>query len=470
VRRTAANPNKRSATARPWPLRGSAILALTLFSLVGAVGAATGPVLGQQAQESAESLKRTQQELQKAREAKRALAEQRENLAKDLQQLRQKLIHAAQDTQEREGIITNLEGQLDQLAAEKKRRTAALRERGQQLSGTLSALTRLSRNPPQSVLFQPGGPLQAVRGSLLLRTSVPTLRDQADVLREELGALDAVEADILDKLTELGDAERDLAGDRKKLNALIAEKKALMARANAQVEAANDRVAKLVKQAASLEELVAKLSASPPGETAPQSQPHSQPGASAPKSPVEPPRKDGTPPSSQAEAEAAETAVTALSAPPVGLRPFPASGTINRPVSGKVLRRYGQDTGFGHTSKGIVIQARSEAQITAPFDGKVAFAGPFQQLGLILIIEHSDGYHSVLAGLSRIDVGAGQWVLAGEPVGAMGLKADDGAADATRPELYVELRRDGQPVNPLRWISAQDGEPPAQSTELKSKT
>jgi len=434
-------------------------VALTLFSLTG-VG--SGPVLGQQAQESAETLKRTQQELQKAREAKRALAEQREALAKDLQQLRQKLIHAAQDTQEREAIITNLEGQLDQLAAEKKRRSAALRERGHQLSGTLSALTRLSRNPPQSVLFQPGGPLQAVRGSLLLRTSVPTLRDQADVLRDELGALDAVEVDILDKLTELGDAERDLAGDRKKLNALIAEKKALMARANAQVEAANDRVAKLVKQAASLEELVAKLSAPPPAEPAPQSTPQS--------APVEAPRKAGTDSPGQPEAEAGETAVTALSAPPVGLRPFPASGTINRPVSGKVLRRYGQDTGFGHTSKGIVIQARPEAQITAPFDGKVAFAGPFQQLGLILIIEHSDGYHSVLAGLSRIDVAAGQWVLAGEPVGAMGLKADDGAADATRPELYVELRRNGQPVNPLRWISAQEGEPPAQSTELKSKT
>ncbi|RVU36680.1 hypothetical protein EOI86_16015 [Hwanghaeella grinnelliae] len=458
--RAAAHPRDPSTTGRPLSLRGSAIAALLLFFSVATAGST--PTFAQQAKDSVETLKRTQQELQKAREEKRALAEQREILAKDLQQLRQKLIHAAQDTQEREDIITNLEGQLDQLAAEKKRRTAALRERGRQLSGTLSALTRLSRNPPQSVLFQPGGPLQAVRGSLLLRTSVPTLRDQADVLRDELGALDAVEVDILDKLTELGDAERDLAGDRKKLNALVAEKKALMARANAEVQAANDRVAKLVKQAASLEDLVAKLSNLPKGDPAQQS----APTASA----VTAPRKAAPAPPNQPGPGAEEPAVAALTSPPVGLRPFPASGTINRPVSGKVLRRYGQDTGFGHTSKGIVIQARPEAQITAPFDGKVAFAGPFRKLGLILIIEHSDGYHSVLAGLSRIDVAAGQWVLAGEPVGAMGLKADDGAADATRPELYVELRRNGQPVNPLRWISAKDGELPAQTTELKSKT
>lgn len=383
------------------------------------------------------------------------MAEKRETLAKELQDLRQKLIHAAQDTQERETIITNLEGQLDQLAAEKKRRAADLAERGWQLSGTLSALTRLSRNPPQSILFQPGGPLQAVRGSLLLRTSVPTLRDQADVLRDQLDALGAVEADILDKLTELGDAERDLAGDRKKLNALIAEKKALMSQANAAVDAADERVAKLVKQAASLEELVAKLSEIQPRET-----------ETAPQAPTAPRMAD---PDGQSS-EDRDAAIAALTAPPVGLRSFPADGTINRPVSGRVIRQYGQDTGFGHTSKGIVIQARPEAQITAPFDGKVAFAGPFQKLGLILIIEHSDGYHSVLAGLSRVDVVAGQWVLAGEPVGAMGQKAEDGAADADRPELYVELRRDGQPVNPLRWISAQDGGPPDQKTGPKSKT
>lgn len=451
----AAAPPRRGPglSARPLSVCGCILLAATV--LVSPV-ALPAPAFGQQARESADTLKRTQQQLQKAREEKRALAEQRETLAKELQDLRQKLIHAAQDTQEREAIITNLEGQLDQLAAEKKGRMADLRERGWQLSGTLSALTRLSRNPPQSILFQPGGPLKAVRGSLLLRTSVPTLRDQADVLREQLSALDAVEADILDKLTELGDAERDLAGDRKNLNGLIAEKKALMARANAAVDAATDRVAKLVKQAASLEELVAKLSALPPPEGAPAAQ----------DAPAAPRKADP----GEATAEEREAAIAALTAPPVGLRPFPADGTINRPVSGRVIRQYGQDTGFGLTSKGIVIQARPEAQITAPFDGKVAFAGPFQQLGLILIIEHSDGYHSVLAGLSRIDVVAGQWVLAGEPVGAMGQKAEDGAADADRPELYVELRRNGQPVNPLRWISAKDDEPSGQTTRLKSKT
>ena len=70
-------------------------------------------------------------------------------------------------------------------------------------------------------------------------------------------------------------------------------------------------------------------------------------------------------------------AVPAPGAAPEGLRPFPVSGRITRPASGDVIQRYGQDAGFGQTSKGIVIRTRPNAQIIAPFDGKVAFAGQF---------------------------------------------------------------------------------------------
>ncbi|MBI3444037.1 MAG: peptidoglycan DD-metalloendopeptidase family protein, partial [Magnetospirillum sp.] len=91
---------------------------------------------------------------------------------------------------------------------------------------------------------------------------------------------------------------------------------------------------------------------------------------------------------------------------------------------------------------------RKAAQVIAPFDGHVAFAGPFRGYGLLLIIEHSEGYHTLLAGMSQIDCAVGQKLLAGEPVGIMG-------QDDSKPNLYVELRRNGQPVNPLPWLMAQ---------------
>src|SRR3546814_13495368 len=86
------------------------------------------------------------------------------------------------------------------------------------------------------------------------------------------------------------------------------------------------------------------------------------------------------------------------------------------PVRGSVVRLYGQESQApGSTDKGISIRARPGAQVVAPFDGKIAYAGPFRGYGLILIIDHGGRYHTILAGFDRIDAVVGQWGLAGEP-------------------------------------------------------
>nr|WP_242480579.1 peptidoglycan DD-metalloendopeptidase family protein [Rhodovibrio sodomensis] len=114
------------------------------------------------------------------------------------------------------------------------------------------------------------------------------------------------------------------------------------------------------------------------------------------------------------------------------------------------------------SAKGIEIVTRPGAQVVAPYDGKVVYAGPFRGYGRILIIEHGGRYHSLLAGLERIDAVVGQWVLAGEPVGVMAGGATAGGTGAggqinppagRTPKLYVELRRTGQPINPLPWLA-----------------
>jgi murein hydrolase activator len=90
--------------------------------------------------------------------------------------------------------------------------------------------------------------------------------------------------------------------------------------------------------------------------------------------------------------------------------------------------------------------------VVAPFDGRVDYVGPFRGYGLILIIRHGGGYHSLLAGMGRVDVTAGQWLLAGEPVGSLP-DADDKSAGAT---LYLEFRRDGRPVDPQSRLASRD--------------
>jgi septal ring factor EnvC (AmiA/AmiB activator) len=88
--------------------------------------------------------------------------------------------------------------------------------------------------------------------------------------------------------------------------------------------------------------------------------------------------------------------------------------------------------------------------VVAPYDGQIVYAGAFRGYGEILIIEHGGRYHTLLAGLERVDAVAGQWILAGEPIGIMG------SPQERSPELYLELRHAGQPVNPLPWLATTD--------------
>ena len=130
-----------------------------------------------------------------------------------------------------------------------------------------------------------------------------------------------------------------------------------------------------------------------------------------------------------------------------GLLPFPAAGTI--------LKRFGSDDGFGSSEHGISIATRPQAAVSSPSDGWISFSGPYRTYGQLLIINTGGGYYIVLAGMDHTDVSLGQFVLAGEPVGAMGNGSVRTAAaialGAAQPVLYVEFRKDGAAIDPSPW-------------------
>ncbi len=145
-----------------------------------------------------------------------------------------------------------------------------------------------------------------------------------------------------------------------------------------------------------------------------------------------------------------------------------ARGRLPFPVNGTRIREFGVPDGLGGTEKGISIATRAAAQVTAPCDGWVVYAGPFRNYGQVLILNAGGGYHVVLAGMDRISVNVGQFVLTGEPVAVMsgGAPGNGSQAAATRttasssdkPVLYVEFRKDGTPIDPSPWWAASKGE------------
>jgi septal ring factor EnvC (AmiA/AmiB activator) len=132
-----------------------------------------------------------------------------------------------------------------------------------------------------------------------------------------------------------------------------------------------------------------------------------------------------------------------------------ARGLLPRPANGRYVRRFGEKDDLGGTSQGISISTRPSAQVNSPTDGWVVYAGPFRSYGQLLIINAGGGYHILLAGMERVDVQLGQFVLAGEPVAAMATpqlaSAGGQGIGSALPVLYIEFRKDGTPIDPAPW-------------------
>jgi septal ring factor EnvC (AmiA/AmiB activator) len=147
-----------------------------------------------------------------------------------------------------------------------------------------------------------------------------------------------------------------------------------------------------------------------------------------------------TPPGAAAELRPALDAEPTR--PPTALRP---------PLAGPVIHRFGDPLSGGGKANGLTILTAPKAGVQAPDAGIVQYVGPVKGWGVILILRLAGGYHLVLAGLDRADVAVGQSVAAGAAVGGM----PDGRQSP--PELYLEVRERGAPVNPGRWLKTPTG-------------
>jgi septal ring factor EnvC (AmiA/AmiB activator) len=412
-----------------------ACLAIAVLAGLTGVGA-EATAATKNATDKSPALETIQKKLEKAQSQKSALDQRKRELARDAASLRRKMINSARTTQEREAILSQLETQLVELETDAQRRQKALSAQRHNYAGTMNALGRLSRTRPEVLLFTPGKPIDNVRSAMLLRIAIPQLKDRAHDLAAEIENLARVKRDIEGKVGRLRKADDSLGQERKRLRSLLTKKRALQRKTEAQRAKVRGAMKRLTRKAKNLRDLVARLNAA--RETIAK-KPLS--GSVAPAT-----SPDGA-------TTSAPTASVALSAPkmPRGLRTFPDKGPLTTPIIGRLVGRFGDRTQFGNTLNGIQLQGRRDGQVIAPFDGKVVFSGPFRNYGQILIIEHRGGYHTVLAGLSRIDATVGQWLLAGEPVGVLAARSQG------KPTLYVELRHNGQPINPAPWIVARTG-------------
>jgi murein hydrolase activator len=438
------------------------LFAWTLSSLLGVAALAdAGPAQAQTAAPPVKDLDAIQKQIEKSKAQQEELKAKAAQLDKEIADLQAAAVKAAHDVQETESRVTELEDTLAALSDEEKEKTAALEAERGRLTQAVIALQRLSTQPREALLFSSEAPIDAARTTRLLAIITPELDARARALQSDLNELQEMREHMAHERDELAGAVTKLAKENGRLSGLIGKKAQAQKSTLAESASAQSKLEKLAGQAKNLQDLVDRLKKAE-AETGPAAPPETATEQLAALAPGAVPKATGQ-----------------RMKQPADFRNFPDADRIDSrnvvftPARGHILTKFGGPTDTGGPSKGLVLETRTGAQIVAPFDGKIVFQGPFRSYGQILIIEHGGGYHTVLAGLDRVDAVVGQWLLAGEPVGSMAAAgAPQGIGDlspAGRPKLYLELRRNGQPIDPVPWFGAAETKADTQAVNSKGQ-
>lgn len=396
----------------------------------------------------ADAIKQHEQELELARKQQQIATELEKKLKSDIaaigqdrSKLNQQLIDIAGRVRGVETKISETEKRIAPLDARETQIRNSLESRRAETTEVLAALQRAGRRTPPALMVRPEDALKSLRTAMLLGAVVPEMRARAEKLAVDLGELVTVRKAITQERDALA-ADRDkLASERAQLAAYIDERQKKQSDIERDLESERQRAIAISRQVDSLQGLIAKME-------------------------------------QDLKSAAKAAAAASLQGAPSGVRPnagvfkdpgrltpaiafASAKGLLSLPVNGVKIRDFGRSDGAGGVEKGISLATRPGAQVTTPCDGWVVYSGPFRSYGQLLIINAGGGYHVLLAGMERISVNIGQFVLTGEPVATMGSTSQVAAilaTAATQPVLYIEFRKDGTSIDPGPWWAASEGE------------
>jgi murein hydrolase activator len=432
---------------RKWMGPAGAVAFLASF------GAAWGASAGEAAPPPASEQQRADKEieLQGVEDTIRASEDQRRNIESEIETIRADrarlsaaLIETTAKVQDAERAVAAADDKAAALNAKADELARSLDRRRDAIADVLAALQRMGANPPPAILVKPHDMSEAVQAATLLGAAIPALKAETESLRQDIGTLAATRASIVRERDDEASKRAALALEKTRLAALIDARQQSLSTAQEALGAQQQRAADLARQATSLKDLIARLDAESAARKAAATAAHAAEAAAA--------------------ADIAARAEGARRKDPARLKPETpfgdAKGQVALPAAGTILKTFGSPDGLGGFEHGVSLATLGGAIVSAPADGAVLFSGPYRTYGQLLIIDAGGGYYVLLAGLDRINVASGEFVLAGEPIGVMGdgsvRTAAAAAVGAARPVLYIELRKDGTAIDPGPWWAKSD--------------
>jgi septal ring factor EnvC (AmiA/AmiB activator) len=403
---------------RPW------LLALTASLTLAVAGVRS------ETKDPAQELSAVEEELQSSKAVQEIIAAGIDAAIREQEEISAKLVAISQKIQAAETSISGSEDDLVKLNKEQVTILAKLGEKQDLLSELLAGLQRLEQNPPPALVVEPNDVLSALRGAMMFGTIVPELREEADALALDLARLEQLRGAITSRKAAIRGEIDGLEASLTDLSRLIERKRELVTLGNTELASERQRARQLAGKARNLKQFMESLTA-------------------------ERTRTEAKRSKQAAEEESSRRRKAAsLQQPRMAFASI--RGKLAFPAQGQIIKRFGEDDGLGGNIMGTAIATRNNAQVTAPTDGHVEFAGPFRSYGEVLILNPGGGYHILLAGMGTITAGTGEFLRAGEPVGQMGngpssvTLLGEGVQDS-RPVLYIEFRNNTDAIDSGPW-------------------
>lgn len=373
--------------------------------------------LSVQAQPTRDDLRQIEQQIREERRAGELSGRKAEELSGEVRDVQRQMVLLAQSVQQKEDDLTRLENRQRQMQERQKELEERLALTDKQMVQVTTGMQTLALRPPELALMHINTPVDTIRSRMLMGYSLPIVNGINKQMRADLSELSRLKNELQQQIIHIRTTQTQLAEQSAQMDRLLQQKSIMQAQYQVSQAQSEKRIQTLGTQARDLKDLLDRLE------------------TEKKKAAQNITRYQNLKPSS--------VPTPAPIAKGIFVR---ARGRLPYPVRGQVTEHFGHETLAGSHTKGITITGRSQARVIAPFDGTVLFAGPFKNYGELVILDHGDNYLTLLAGMDHINPTVGQAVLAGEPIGQM---------KTTKPELYIEIRKDGQAIDPEPWFLKQ---------------
>lgn len=408
---------------------------LLIFSLIALLVAGQRSDAAPAANVSASEVAKMEAEAKRVSKEHQQMEQKANKLKEELKNVNQKMIAAAKKIQNGEDELRKKQEELEVLQKHLNESEEKFNSENDMLIETLAALQNLALRPSEAVLVQPLSPVEVMRSSILLRGSVHALESRASSIRQSIEDISNQKKQIAARLQDLEKDNKILAQQQEDMKKLSQQKSTMYSQISSKSEEAKKKADMLASQAHNLRDLLEKLEK----QKEITRRQMAEKARLAREQAADKMRKENHGLEASYEAE---NNVTVPETPVTGFSK--AKGRLSRPARGPLVTAFHSELSKGVVSNGIDIKTAAKAQVIAPFDGTVIYAGPFKNFANLVIIDHGEGYTSLLSGLGETDTEVGQTLLAGEPIGTM-------PADVNS-KLHMEIRKNNHPVDPNEWI------------------